>query len=533
MRFLAEPPTEDEVRQLADALGYPLSPAEGRVVAVNVRDVVDLVESLDVPGLEEERPAPTHRLRTPGRRPSADEDPYNAFITTCRVEGAPDGPLAGVEVALKDHVAVAGVPLTFGWRPMAGFTPDFDATIVTRLLDAGGTIVGKLNMDQLSMCGAAFGGVSDYGRVKNPRNPDHLTAGSSSGAGAAVASGQVDAAIGGDQGGSVRMPAAWCGVVGIKPTFGLVPHSGVFGAEPSIDHVGPLARTVELTARVLGVLAGPDGQDPRQRDVPAPPDYTAGLDGDAGGIRLGVLEEGFAGGDADPVVRDAIDRLASAGATAESVSVPQHSAGTAIFWMLLAEGTRRVVESNLGGAFARTHYPADLIAHFGRLRESHGRELPTYLKTVLLTAAAFERRHHGAVYARGQNLRGRLAALYDAALESVDVLVMPTMAGVAPPYQAPADAEEAFEQTLLTRRGRRVAEHIGFNLSPFNATGHPAISVPCGSLNGLPVGLQLVGRHFDEARLLRVASAVEAVAAESTPPVGSAAGRRDLPQACG
>ena len=167
-------------------------------------------------------------------------------------------------MALKDHIALAGVPLTFSSHMMDGYVPDFDATVVTRLLDAGATIVGKLKMEEFSWGGPGLSGVGDYGRPLNPHNREHVTGGSSSGSGAAVAGGLVDIALGGDQGGSIRLPAAWCGIVGLMPTHGLVPHSGVFGLEPTIDYVGPMARTVEDVAVSLQCHGRP------RRPRPAP-----------------------------------------------------------------------------------------------------------------------------------------------------------------------------------------------------------------------------------------------------------------------
>ena len=235
------------------------------------------------------------------------------------MKGADSGPLHGKTVALKDHIALAGVPLTFSSHMMDGYVPDFDATVVTRLLDAGATIVGKLKMEEFSWGGPGLSGVGDYGRPLNPHNREHVTGGSSSGSGAAVAGGLVDIALGGDQGGSIRLPAAWCGIVGLMPTHGLVPHSGVFGLEPTIDYVGPMARTVEDVAVSLQCLAGRDGLDPRQADVPASlPAYTDALSRGVKGLRIGVLDEGFGvpGGDraVDEAVMEAVHVLERGGA---------------------------------------------------------------------------------------------------------------------------------------------------------------------------------------------------------------------------
>src|SRR5499427_5045935 len=271
-------PDVDEVADYGRALGFDLTATEARMIQARMMDTIAALEAFDELRVEERGLPLRFPDRDPGARPSESEDPVGAFIRRCRVKGADTGPLAGKTVGLKDHVALAGVPLTFSSHMMDGYVPDFDATIVTRLLDAGATIVGKLKMEEFSWGGPGLSGVGDYGRPLNPHNREHVTGGSSSGSGAAVAGGAVDIALGGDQGGSIRLPAAWCGIVGLMPTHGLVPHSGVFGLEPTIDYVGPMARTVDEVAIALQCVAGRDGYDPRQAHVPARlPAYTEAL----------------------------------------------------------------------------------------------------------------------------------------------------------------------------------------------------------------------------------------------------------------
>src|SRR5262245_55773236 len=319
----------DEVMEYGRALGFDLTLTEARMIQARMMDTVATLEAFDEMRVEERWLPLRFTERDPGRRPTEAEDPLGAFIRTCRVKGADRGPLAGKTVALKDHIALAGVPLTFSSHMMDGYVPDFDATVVTRLLDAGATIVGKLKMEEFSWGGPGLSGVGDYGRPLNPHNREHVTGGSSSGSGAAVAGGMVDIAMGGDQGGSIRLPAAWCGIVGLMPTHGLVPHTGVFGLEPTIDYVGPMARSVDDVARVLECLAGPDGFDGRQARVPAAlPRYTEALSRGVKGLRIGILTEGFGvtGGerDVDDAVMTAIGVLERAGAVVEKVSVPLH-----------------------------------------------------------------------------------------------------------------------------------------------------------------------------------------------------------------
>src|SRR5499426_3391095 len=227
------------------------------------------------------------------------------------------GPLAGKTVSYKDHIAVAGMPMSLGAFALDGFIPDFDATVVTRVLQEGGTIIGKNVMNGLSGGFGTGGAIGDYGRPLNPHNHEHVTGGSSSGSGAALAAGEVDISFGGDQGGSIRIPAAFCGIVGLKPTFGLVSHFGIgFGSDQSIDYTGQMTRTVNDAAAALQATAGFDPYDPRQtRDVPPSMDVLGRLADGVSGLRIGVLQEGF--NDAEVDLRDlvmaAVDVLAQAG----------------------------------------------------------------------------------------------------------------------------------------------------------------------------------------------------------------------------
>jgi amidase len=232
-----QPPTPEEIREKAAAHHIDLTDEEVEDFAAIVPGVLAGYERLDE--LVDPRPRIEHTDRDPGYKPGPEEDPLNAFVTKCRVSGADDGPLAGYEVGIKDNVAVAGVEMTLGSKLFEGYVPSTDATIVTRLLDAGATITGKLNMEDMAFSGS--GELSATGPVLNPRDENHIAGGSSSGSAAAVASGAVDVAIGGDQGGSIRIPASWSGIVGHKPTHSLVPYTGIVGLGRSFDHAGPMA----------------------------------------------------------------------------------------------------------------------------------------------------------------------------------------------------------------------------------------------------------------------------------------------------
>jgi amidase len=524
-------PEVDEVIAYGKVLGFDLSPTEARIMQSRMTDTIAALEAFNELRVEERRPPLTFRDRDPGYRPTEAEDPLNVFIRKCRVTGADHGPLRGKSIGLKDHISVAGVPLTFGSHMMDGYIPDVDATIVTRILDAGGTITGKLKMEEFSWGGPGLSGVGDYGRPLNPHHPEHVTGGSSSGSGAAVAGGYVDIAFGGDQGGSIRLPAAWCGIVGLMPTHGLVPHSGVFGLEPTIDYVGPMARTVEDVATVLECVAGLDGYDPRQVHVPTQlPRYTEALSRSAKGLRIGILEEGFGvqGGDraVDEAVREAIRVLERAGATTETVSVPLHTKSLLALLPIYLEGGKRMYDTNFGGTFAKTYYPISLISIFGRLKQTHGREFSPNLKLNLMQGYYLQQHYSGRLYAQAQNVRPTFVAQYDTVFTRVDLLAMPTVPLTAPRWREPKDYEEALEHTLF---GGQLGMDLGpviANTAPFNYTGHPAISIPCGKSEGLPIGLMLVAPHFKEDVLLQAAAAyqhsVDWAALISTPAGGSA-----------
>jgi amidase len=349
-----------------------------------------------------------------------------------------------------------------------------------------------------------------------------VTGGSSSGSAAALAAGEVDISFGGDQGGSIRIPAAWTGTVGLKPTFGLVSHFGVgFGSDQSIDYTGPMARNVGDTAAALQAVAGFDGLDPRQgRDVPDRLDVLSMLDAGVEGVRIGILEEGFR----EPIqaeVRDAVmgvaDLLADAGAKVTTVSVPAHRHVDQVL-ALYAEGGRAVLQTGFFGACSRTYYPRSLIVAINQLWAHHSDLLSPFTKLGNLVAEFSRANYHGAVYAKAQNVRRAFIAAYDEALSEVDLLLMPTCIAQAPKFQ-PVDDELAaleaelgvfaFAEPATDLAEMSVAQLAVRNTMQFNYTGHPALSVPCAKAAGLPISFQLVGRFFEDGLALRTAYAFQ------------------------
>ncbi|MFG2030073.1 amidase [Streptomyces sp. NPDC048825] len=440
------------------------------------------------------------------------DNPLGAWYVTTQLADRADGPLAGRRVAIKDNVAVAGIPLMNGSETVRGFVPNADATVVTRLLAAGATIAGKAVCEDLCFSGASH--TSKTGPVRNPWDRDRTSGGSSSGSAALVASGAVDLAIGGDQGGSIRIPASFCGVVGHKPTFGLVPYTGAFPIEQSIDHLGPIAPTVADAAAMLTVIAGADGKDPRQPTGVTGKDYVTELDQLDHGLRIGVVTEGFDQANSDPgvnaVVRQAIESLTAAGHVAEDVSIPWHKHGAAIWDVISVEGaTWQMVQGNAYGLNWKGTYDPDQMAYYGRRWRHDPSAFSETVKLVALGGTYALRNGYGASYAKARNLEGTLAAAYDAVLESYDVLVMPTLpitASLIPPPDAPVGEVIA-----------RALEMVS-NTAPLNVTGHPACSIPAGLSDGLPVGLMVVGKKYDDAGVLRAAHAFERALGTLTAP---------------
>jgi amidase len=319
-----------------------------------------------------------------------------------------------------------------------------------------------------------------------------------------VANREVDMAIGGDQGGSIRMPSSYCGIVGLKPTWGLVPYTGVMPIELTLDHAGPMTATVADNALLLEVLAGPDGLDPRQGQAPSSLNYTEGLGKSIAGMRIGVLKEGFEAPNAEPdvlaMVRKGAEQFARIGATVEDVSVPMHPAAMAIWSAIAHEGaTAQMMLGNGFGFNWKGLYVTSLLDAHAAWRQ-RADELSDTLKITMLAGYYVMQKYRGHYYAKAQNLRRRLRAAYDAALAAHDLLLLPTTVMKATPIP-PKDASPQ-EITRRSWEGTR-------NTCPFNATGHPAISIPCGVSDGLPVGLMLVGRHFDERTIYRASAAFE------------------------
>src|SRR5580700_9917601 len=323
--------------------------------------------------------------RRPGRRPAPEENPLGAWYIKTEVRGAPTGKLAGKTVALKDNICLAGVPMMNGASTLEGYVPDVDATVATRILDAGGTIVGKTVCEYFCFSGGSH--TSASGPVHNPHRKGYSAGGSSSGSAAVVAAGEVPMALGGDQGGSIRIPAAFCGIYGMKPTHGLIPYTGVMPIELTLDHIGPMTATVEDNALLLEVLAGPDGLDPRQYGAQPKP-YREALGQGSAGLRIGIVEDGFghpqSQAQSDAVVREAADRLRGLGATVETVSIPMHRAGSAIWLAVAAEGALMQMMRGNGFGFNWQGLYVTSLLDFHSAWRTRADELSDTLKNTML-----------------------------------------------------------------------------------------------------------------------------------------------------
>ncbi|MBN9463249.1 MAG: amidase [Burkholderiales bacterium] len=493
-----ELPSNEMVRRLGADLGMDVSEEYAREFLEFAQVFVPdfrLVERLP------DEPLPVKYPRTPGYRPEPADNPWNAWYVRTRIQGAASGRLAGKRLAIKDNVCIAGVPMMNGASILEGYVPDGDATIVTRILDAGGEIVGKSVCEYFSFSGGSA--TSATGPVISPRNPGHTPGGSTTGSAALLVAGEVDLAIGADQAGSIRIPASFSGIVGLKPTFGLVPYTGIMGLDYTIDHAGPMARDVAGCALLLEAIAGEDGIDGRQRNVRLAP-YTEALGRDIAGLRIGAVRESFGLPESHPgtdaAVRAAIPVLEELGAVVEEVSIPWHRHGMPLWGALANEGTFHTLMGAHGvGRHGIGAYPLSLITALSGWR-ARANELPHTLKAGMLLGYHLDRHYQGRFYAKAQNLRRRLRREYDQALAKYDLLLMPTLP--FPTLPIPPDGASLAE--VLQHSWTMLA-----NTSPFDLTGHPAISVPCGETDGKPVGLMLVGRHFDEMTVLRAAHAWE------------------------
>jgi aspartyl-tRNA(Asn)/glutamyl-tRNA(Gln) amidotransferase subunit A len=432
----------------------------------------------------------------------------NAYVTRERIEGAEDGPLAGRTVAVKDNISTAGVTTTCGSEMLAEYEPPYDATVVDHLKAAGAAIPGKTNMDEFGMGGTTE--TSAWGPTENPAAPGHVPGGSSGGSAAAVAAGEADLALGSDTGGSVRNPAAFCGVVGIKPTYGLVSRYGLIAYANSLEQIGPLAPDVESAAELLEVIAGPDPQDattvdatdrlPTAADPDAPDgpyDIASAANGDVDGLSVGIPTELVE--PADEAVRtsfwSAIEDLEDQGAETHEISLPSlEHAVEAYYVIAMSEASSNLARFD-GVRFGhREGSDGDWNEAFAATREAGFGEEVT--RRILLGTYALSAGYHDKYYKQAQDARAWVRQDFDESFEDADVLASPTMP--VPPMELGENLEDPMTLYLADA-----------NTTPVNLADLPAISVPIEETDdGLPVGLQFVGPAFGERTVVRAGSAL-------------------------
>lgn len=529
------PITSEVLQQTAAKIGIrvPDSKAdEFTEMLASARETMEQVMAMDdfMPALDTER-----YPRTGVTAVATEDNPLNAWATKVIVRNVNEdevaaGILAGQRVVLKDNVCLAGVPCHFGTDVFAGWVPQTDATVVTRILEAGGTITGKATCESFSAFGIS--NTSALGLVGNPYGKTRSAGGSSSGCGVLVATGEADLAIGGDQGGSIRLPAAHVGIVGLKPTFGLVPYTGIVSNEVALDHTGPMSRDVLSNALLLRAIAGTDGIDDRQiAGTPARahvPDYPALLraagnaqslleiglpSGETGAdpgatrrLRVGILKEGGSMQYMDPSVFECVVRAArkfeDLGAEVVEVSVPGHVQAS-----LIGRAQRFSQANNMLGRASGTRqlYLTDFVEKVLPWTQEKFDKLFPNSANILLNGV-YADQYFPQLHGKTHNLFRKLRLEYDAVLNDVDILVMPTTPWVAKVMQ-PREAS--------LRDHYKDYNGLTYNTLPFNNTGHPALSVPCGMLPPpegpetlrLPVGMQLVGKYWDELTLYKAALA--------------------------
>jgi len=419
----------------------------------------------------------------------------NAFITEERIEGAGEGPLAGRTVAVKDNISTADVRTTCGSKMLADYVPPYDATVVERLKAAGATVVGKTNMDEFGM--GTTTETSAFGPTRNPVDTDRVPGGSSGGSAAAVAAGDADLALGTDTGGSIRCPAAFCGVVGIKPTYGLVSRYGLVAYANSLEQVGPIAPSVREAAELLEVIAGPDEHDATTRDAGADAGYADAADGDVDGLSVGVPTQLLEGAD-EAVVEafwDAVADLEARGAEYHEVSLPSLEKAVAAYYVIaMGEASSNLARFDGVRYGVSGGYEGNWNEAFARSREEgFGAEVK---RRVLLGTYALSAGYHDKYYAKAQDARAWVKRDFDDALDGADVLASPTMPVL--PFELGESLDDPLQMYLADA-----------NTTPVNLANLPAISVPAGEAEGLPVGLQLIGPKFGEREIVRAASALE------------------------
>ena len=405
------------------------------------------------------------------------------------------GTLFGMPIGIKDNIVTKGLRTTCASKILYNFDPIYDATVMERLHEAGAITIGKLNMDEFAMGSSTEN--SGFQLTRNPWDLERVPGGSSGGSAAAVAAGEVPFALGSDTGGSIRQPAAFCGVVGLKPTYGRVSRFGLVAFASSLDQIGPITRTVEDNAYLLQVIAGLDPMDSTSANVEVP-NYVEALTGDIKGLKIAVPKEYLGEGVSEEVrqsVLDALKVLEKLGATWEEVSLPHSKYALATYYLLASSEASANLARFDGVRYGyRTDNAKNLIDMYKQTRsEGFGNEVK---RRIMLGTFALSSGYYDAYYKKAQKVRTLIKQDFEKVFEKYDVIIGPT---------TPTPAFKIGEKTHdpLTMYANDILTIL------VNLAGVPGISVPCGFVNGLPVGLQIIGKHFDESTIYRVAHAFE------------------------
>ena len=421
-------------------------------------------------------------------------------IDLARSAGEELGPLAGIPLAIKDNLCTRGVPTTCSSRMLETFVPPYESAVTERLWRAGGVLVGKTNLDEFAMGGSTE--TSAFGATSNPWNTDHVPGGSSGGSAAAVATGACVASLGSDTGGSIRQPASFCGVVGLKPTYGRVSRWGLVAFASSLDQVGPFATSVADAAELLQVIAGPDPRDSTCLNAEVP-DFSSGLSQSIKGLKVGVIRECFDAEGLDAEVKAstqaAAAQLEALGAELVEVSCPRFTDGIATYYVIAPSEASANLARYDGVKYGFRAEDAESLAAMTARRPAEGFGAGVR-RRILIGTYALSAGYVDAYYRKAQQVRTLIRRDFDAAFQSVDVLLTPTAPTTA--FRSGAHADDPLAMYL--------ADLLTI---PVNLAGLPAISVPCGfSQAGLPIGVQLIGNVLEEARLLQVAYEYEQAA---------------------
>jgi len=410
-----------------------------------------------------------------------------------KLNGHP-GPLAGVPIAIKDNISTKGMETTCGSRILSGYVPPYDAHVIERLKVAGAIVVGKANMDEFAMGTSTES--SYYGPTLNPWDPECVPGGSSGGSAATVAAGEVPLALGSDTGGSVRCPASYCGVVGLKPTYGVISRYGLISYANSLEQIGPIASNVEDMTMLFNVIAGHDPRD--STSVPGEKDYTNALVNDVEGLKIGVPKEYFGEG-TDLAVKksiwDAVHTLESLGASWKEVEMPHTKYALAAYYVIaMSEASSNLARFDGMRYGLRLEKDHDWHTTYSEIRAAgFGEEVK---RRILLGTYALSAGYMDKYYLKALKVRTLVKQDFERALKDNDVLIAPTMP--APAFKLGEKINDPLTLYLAD-----------VNTVPINLAGVPSISLPCGFSDGLPIGLQIMGRHFDEETIIRTAYTFE------------------------